>query len=143
LLREDLKADDTVVFVDDFAGTGDQAVEAWTEQLGELLPGRPRTFLVLVVAIQQAVHRIASGTPLRVKAFRQLESRHNLFAPRCRWFSAREKAATLTYCQRADAASPRGYGDCGVLVVFAHRCPDNTIPILHSSKPAFRGLFPR
>src|SRR5207245_1228910 len=51
LLRQNLGAADTVVFVDDFAGTGEQAVTAWKESLGELLPGRPRIFLVLAVAI--------------------------------------------------------------------------------------------
>lgn len=143
LLRENLSADDTVVFVDDFAGTGNQAVTAWNESLGELLPGRPRTFLALVVAIHEAIAQITSHTPLKVRVFRHLRGHDNFFAPQCTHFNRTEKARTLDYCNVADQASPRGYGACGVLLVLAHRCPNNALPILHSNRPAFSGLFPR
>lgn len=143
LLREQLTADDTVVFVDDFAGTGNQAVTAWNESLSELLPGRPRIFLALVVAIDTAITQIAEHTPLAVRAFRRFRARDNFFAAECSHFSAIEKASALQYCTVADGTNPRGYGDCGALLVFAHRCPNNSLPILHSPNPAFRGLFPR
>ena len=143
LLREQLTADDTVVFVDDFAGTGNQAVVAWNESLGELLPGRPRIFLVLVGAIDAAIQQISAQTPISVRAFRRFRARDNFFHIECTYFSGGEKASVLQYCRVADAANPRGYGACGVLVVFAHGCPNNSLPILHASRPAFRGLFPR
>jgi len=143
LLRQRLVAEDTVVLVDDFAGTGDQAAAAWHESLGELLPGRPRVFLLLVAAVQAAVTRIASETPLRVQPFRRLRAGDNVFGPECAHFSGAEKRAILSYCRRADATRPRGYGDCGLLIVMAHGCPNNSIPILHSRSQRFRGLFPR
>jgi hypothetical protein len=143
LLRERLVAEDTVVFVDDFAGTGDQAAAAWRESLEELLPGRPRAFLLLVAAIQEAVTRIGSETPLRVRPFRRLKAGDNFFAPECTQFSEAEKRAILSYCRRADATRPRGYGECGLLVVMAHRCPNNSIPILHARSQQFKGLFVR
>ena len=143
LLRENLAAGDTIVFVDDFSGTGTQAVTAWNESLSELLPGRPRTFLVLVVAIHDAITHIASNTPIKVRAFRRLRPHDNFFAPQCTRFNATEKTRTLHYCTIADAAHPRGFGACGVLLVLAHRCPNNSLPILHANNPTFRGLFPR
>lgn len=143
LLRERLVAEDTVVFVDDIAGTGDQAALAWRESLGELLPGRPRMFLLLVAAVQEAVTRIGSETPLRVRPFRRLRAEDNFFAPECAQFSEPEKRAILSYCRRADPTRPRGYGDCGLLVVMAHRCPNNSIPILHGRSQQFKGLFLR
>lgn len=143
LLREQLAVDDTVVFVDDFAGTGDQAVTAWNESLGELLPGRPRIFLVLAVAIAEAVQQIRNQTPMVVKTFRRFRAHDNFFAAACIHFNGAEKASVLGYCNAADQANPRGYGGCGVLLVFAHRCPNNSLPILHANKPTFRGLFPR
>jgi hypothetical protein len=30
-----------------------------------------------------------------------------------------------------------------VLLVMAHRCPNNSLPILYARRPPFRGLFPR
>ncbi len=143
LLRENLEPDDTVVFVDDFAGTGDQVIEAWTESLGELLPGRPRAFLILVVAVEDARQRISRETPLTVRAFRYLRARDNLFANECNHFSRSEKNTALGYCQRADASNPRGYGGCGLLLVLSHRCPNNSLPILHARGRNFAGLFPR
>lgn len=143
LLRQDLGPDDTVVFVDDFAGTGEQAVTAWKESLGELLPGRPRIFLVLAVAIREAITRIGKETPIKVHAFRNLREHDNFFAVDCVHFGRTEKARALDYCKVADAANPRGFGACGLLLVLAHRCPNNSLPILHSHQPAFRGLFPR
>ena len=143
LLREELGADDAVVFVDDFAGTGDQATSAWRESLGELLPGGPRVFLVLVAAVQAAVARIASDTPLSVRPYRRLRSMDNLFAAECSHFTQAEKRAILSYCRLADPIRPRGYGDCSLLFVMAHRCPNNSISILHRRATKFRGLFQR
>jgi hypothetical protein len=143
LLKEDLGPGDTVVFVDDFAGSGDQAVTAWDESLEELLPGKPKTFLILVSAIQDAITRIATDTPLKVHAYRHLRASDNFFANACSHFSRFEKQRVLHYCERANADHPRGYGSCGLLIVMAHRCPNNSLPILHSKRPTFRGLFPR
>ncbi|MGH2361406.1 MAG: phosphoribosyltransferase-like protein [bacterium] len=143
LLRDNLGPEDTVIFVDDFAGTGDQAINAWNESLGELLPRRPRVFLVLVVAVQQALRRIANETPLRVRTFRHLRERHNFFANECVCFSPAEKRTALSYCRRADQSNPQGYGGCGLLLVMAHGCPNNSLPILHARSRDFRGLFPR
>lgn len=143
LLKENLGPEDTVVFVDDFAGTGAQAITAWNESLGELLPRRPQAFLVLAVAVQQAVERIGAETPLIVRTFRHLRARHSFFAEECTYFTNAEKRIVLSYCRHADGANPRGYGNCGVLIVMAHRCPNNSLPILHSRSAAFRGLFPR
>ena len=141
LMKEELGSDDTVVFVDDFAGTGDQAIGAWNDALAELLPGRPRTFLVLIAAVREAAQRIMDKTLLNVRSHRRLSTRDNFFANDCDHFSADEKETLLTYCQSADATNPRGYGRSGLLVVMAHRCPNNSLPILHAKSGTFAGLF--
>jgi hypothetical protein len=107
------------------------------------LPRRPRAFLVLAVAVEDALRRIGRETALTVRAFRHLRARHNFFSNDCTYFSRAEKRTVLTYCNRADAVNPQGYGQSGLLLVMAHRCPDNSLPILHSRRAAFRGLFPR
>lgn len=142
LLRENLHSSDTVIFVDDFAGTGTQAVDFWP-QFDELLPGRPTTHLLLVAATKQASRRIEAETSLLVSAHRMLDDRHNLFLEECKKFSDADKAALLHYCQKADHKQPKGYGDCGLTLVFAHACPNNSIPILHASANGWEGLFRR
>lgn len=134
--------EDTIVFVDDFAGTGQQAVTTWAP-MAELLTRKPRTLLILAVAVDRGLRRIASETPLVAHPYRRLDSRHNFFALACTYFRVGEKTRIARYCRRADRSSPHGFGDCGLLLVLAHGGPNDSLPILHSKKRAFRGLFPR
>jgi hypothetical protein len=143
LLREPLEADDTVVFVDDFSGTGDQAAKAWSDFFQELLPGEPTCYLVLVMASDQAIKKIGSETGMVAVPHFTLRARDQLFSTRCTQFDDQEKAKLLTYCERANKNHPKGYGECGFVVVFSHRCPNNTVPILHAEHSKWHGLFRR
>ena len=143
LLLQGLGPDDTVVFLDDFAGSGDQVCEAWNANLAELLPTDPKVYLVLVGATANALDRIGSDTGLTPVAHRVLDRDENVFSGICPHFSVGDQATLMTYCERADRRQPRGYGDCGLLVVLAHRCPNNSLPILHANNKRFLGIFPR
>ena len=140
---QNLGPDDTVVFMDDFAGTGTQATNAWHEILEELLPEGPKIYLLLIVAGQQAVEKIHRETRLEVVSDHILDSDDDIFSTKCRHFNRPEKDRVLFYCKRAGKKLPRGYGECGFLVVMAHKTPNNSIPILHSNHDRWRGLFPR
>ena len=143
LLREPLEAEDTVVFVDDFSGTGDQATKAWTEMFQELLPGEPKCYLVLVMASATAVKKICGETGMVAVPHITLGARDYLFSTRCTQFDEAEKAKIFGYCERADKKKPKGYGECGFVVVFSHRCPNNTVPIFHAEHSKWHGLFRR
>ncbi len=150
LMRAELGAEDSVVFFDDFAGTGQQACRAWHGDpekgitgLAELLPGNPKTYLVLVAAGQRAVERIAQETRLSVLPGHVLGPADNIFSEDCKHFTSSEKNSLLTYCKRADRRNPRGYRDCGFVIVLAHRTPNNSIPVLHANHDRWRGIFPR
>lgn len=138
-----LGEEDTVVFVDDFSGTGDQAVRNWNDALAELLPEKPSAFLVLVAASADARRRINKETGLTPILHTVLRDSDNLFHERCRCFTSDEKEIVLGYCRIAAPREPKGYGDCGFVLVFAHRCPSNSIPILHVSNQKWEGLFRR
>ena len=143
LLRERLRPTDNVVFVDDFAGTGEQAVDAWNGTFSELLPEPPNTYLLLAAATERAIAKIQTSTPLRVATGVRLGPSEDLFSADCTHFTIAEKDAIISYNKRADRKRPRGYGDCGTVVVFAHGAPNNSIPILHSSSHRWQGLFRR
>ena len=143
LLAEKLQAEDTVVLIDDFSGTGRQVCESWDRTLQELLPSEPRTFIMLLAASSSARQRIIEQTPLRPIIGFELTDADNLFSDACVHFSAAEKEALEGYCRRASGRNPAGFGDCGFVVVFAHRCPNNSLPILHKSEGSWAGLFPR
>jgi hypothetical protein len=143
LLQERLGPDDTVVLIDDFSGTGNQACRLWLRSFQELLPGEPRAFLVLLGACTIARRRIVEQTRLRPVIGIQFTERDNILSDACIHFTRDEKQAILKYCGVADQENPRGWGDSGLVVVFAHRCPNNSIPILHVTRRNWSGLFPR
>ena len=150
LLRQGIGAEDSVVFIDDFAGTGQQACRAWRGHpetgitgLAELLPGNPKTYLILIAAGKRAVDRITQETSLKVIARHVLHASDDIFSGDCLHFTPTEKDSLLGYCKRADHKIPRGYGGCGFVIVLAHKTPNNSIPVLHASHHRWRGLFPR
>lgn len=143
LAVENLGPDDTVVFVDDFSGTGDQACKAWKHEFEELLSGKPTVYLVLIAASKAARTRIEDETDLTVVPHIELTDADNVFSPRCRHFTLGEKDILLRYCRRGDRKSPKGYRDCGFILVFTHNCPNNSIPLLRAHNQSWEGLFRR
>lgn len=136
--------EDTVVLVDDFSGTGDQACGAWESTFEELLPFEPRVLLVLVAVSSAARGRIASETGMRACAQIELDSESDIFSAECNLLLDGEKARLLHYGEQADPERPRGWGDCGFVIIFAHTAPNNSIPILHKRRRGhWEGLFPR
>lgn len=134
---------DTVVLIDDFSGTGTQAIRAWREVFAEILTEEPKVVLLLVAATRIAVDVINDNTEMQLVCGTLFDEHHNLFSEACLHFSVQEKHTIERYCKRANRQIPHGSGDSGLLVVFAHRCPNNSLPILHANHPRWRGIFPR
>lgn len=143
---ERLGPDDVVVLLDDFSGTGNQICDAWNDpelSFGALLEGVGTVYLVVVAASQHARTRIQTETALQVSAAHILADGDNIFSTRCGHFTARERERLLHYGRIADNSSPKGYGDCGFVVAFQHRIPNNSIPILHRDHRRWTALFAR
>lgn len=143
IVRQRLTYEDTVVLIDDFIGTGHQAHEAWDGQFGELLAGIGNVYLIVVVGCNTSIREVSNNTGMNVVSHVSLDDRDNVFHKRCRCFSTAEKERILSYCKRANDNEPKGRGDCGLMVVFAHTCPNNSIPILHVANSKWEGLFRR
>ncbi len=135
--------DDTVVLIDDFSGTGTQATRAWREVFAEILAEQPEIILLLVAATRDALTAINNNTEMQLTCGTLLENHHNLFHATCTHFSQQEKQVVEDYCRRADQRNPHGSGNSGLLIVFAHRCPNNSLPILHADHARWSALFPR
>jgi hypothetical protein len=133
---------DTIVFIDDFSGTGQQVCKKWPIVF-ELVASDAQFFLILTAATETAIEKIEEATTLSVRAKLRIQKNENIFSTSCQRFSPAERQAILPYCTRADSDQPKGFGDCGLLYVLSHKTPNNTIPILHVNKPRWRGLFPR
>ena len=134
--------DDTVVLVDDFSGTGSQACDSW-HIFEELLTGGSKVVLMLVAATEDALARIVDETEMEPICATTLRRKDGIFHADCAHFTQGEKNTILNYCTKADPREPRGFGKTGLLVVLAHRTPNNSIPILHTASEGWQGLFPR
>ena len=141
-----LGKDDVVVFLDDFSGTGTQVCDAWNDPVtsfGALLAGVGKVYLVLMAASRTARIRITKETTICPVPAHELQEGDNIFSDKCRHFSNADKAKLLRYGKIAYKRKPKGFGDCGFVVVFQHRPPNNSIPILHADNSQWTGLFPR
>jgi hypothetical protein len=139
-----LTESDSVVLVDDFAGSGNQACDSWDAFYRELVGGAGNVYLMVVAASKRAQAEIGTRTDLQLLAHYNLHESDNIFSDKCRHFSADDKAALLDYCTTHFPKAPKGYGDCGLVFVLQHDCPNNTIPILHShNQGKWFPLFPR
>lgn len=141
-----LGKDDVVVFLDDFSGTGTQVCDAWNDPVtsfGALLAGVGKVYLILVAASRTARSRISKETSICPVPVHELHDGDNIFSDKCRHFSETDQAKLLRYGKIASKRNPKGFGDCGFVIVFQHRPPNNSIPILHADHDRWTGLFPR
>jgi len=138
--------DDVVVLLDDFSGTGNQVCDAWNSpetSFGALLAGVGRVYLILVAASKTARKRISTETTMTTVPAYELHEADNVFSEHCRHFTNRDRDRLLHYGSIANRKHPKGFGDSGFVVVFQHRPPNNSIPILHADHSRWTGLFPR
>jgi hypothetical protein len=141
-----LGKDDVVVLLDDFSGTGTQVCAAWNDPVtsfGALLAGVGKVYLILVAASKAARERIAAETAISPVPAHELRESDNVFSEQCKHFTKGDRDRLLHYGEIADKRSPKGFGDCGFVVVFQHRPPNNSIPILHADHSKWTALFPR
>lgn len=142
ILKEKLGPDDSIVFIDDFIGSGDQATTAWAEIFGELLADVGQVYLLVVSGCKKGIERVRDETELSVVSGHVLPPSSNIFGTEAKW-SSEDKERLLTYCKKASKSKPKGHGDCGLLVVFAHSCPNNSIAVLHAQTEKWEPLFRR
>jgi hypothetical protein len=146
LFRQPKSADDVVVLLDDFSGTGTQVCDAWNNpatSFGSLLAGVGKVYLILVAASKAARKRISHETDICPVPAHELGDSDNVFSDHCKHFTKADRVKLLHYGELADKKHPRGFGNCGFVVVFQHRSPNNSIPILHADHARWTGLFPR
>jgi len=141
-----LGSDDVVVLLDDFSGTGTQVCDAWNNpqtSFGALLAGVGKVYLIVVAASRAAKKRISDETEICLLPAHELRDSDNVFSELCKHFSNEDRARLVHYGEIANKRLPKGFGDCGFVIVFQHRSPNNSIPILHADHNKWTGLFPR
>ena len=146
LFRMSKSPNDVVVLLDDFTGTGRQVCDAWNDpetSFGSLLAGVGKVYLIVVAASKAAQIRISAETDISLMPAHRLNDADNVFSDHCKHFSKADRAKLVHYGKIANKKHPKGFDDCGFVVVFQHRTPNNSIPILHADHSKWTGIFPR
>lgn len=161
-IRHELKDDVTVnaiVFIDDIAATGNtlsENIKRFVEKNEEFI--KQRSLLVLVVALvatpkgEQNVNReiqrqLKNGFSIELRICELLSSSHISFGEDNKnfWDDETEMAKARSLCLRIGSSiaskAPLGYQDSGLLVVFPDRCPNNSLPVLHSKSTKEKFLW--
>ena len=156
--RDDIQA---IVFIDDFVGTGNSAIEYIKEIFHDLESAGIETFPKLVFASVVAYvdgwaklqNNIASlKMPIELHTCEILDKRHQCFSDDSAIFmnqlereQAQEIATEIGF--KLEKRNPLGYGNLQLALVFEHGCPNNSLPILwdesSSNEFKWRPLFKR
>jgi len=136
---------EVVVALDDFSGTGETIKEWW--DLNEPIIRPKAREIVLGLLVLNCVARPAlEGVIERIMPVEELSTSANVFHDECATFTSQEKASLFRLCKKTKCspAYVKGRGECGLLVVFKHGCPNNSIPILwHERNREWEALFRR
>ena len=138
----EISSDDTIVFVDDFAGSGKQFSENWPI-IKELMASSPKIFLALTSCTEAAKEIIEREGDVKLRTMKVLTESDNVFSEECRFFNTLEKQSIMRYGKKTRSRQPKGYRACGLLFSLSHKTPNNSIPIIHANNKHWLGILPR
>jgi hypothetical protein len=134
--------DVTIVFLDDFICTGEQAIDCWNN-IKSVMPQNAEAILAVVAAFQQGVDNIQDNTDLKVTFHKILDEKDRLLSDKNRKFTKGEKKILKKYCKKTGLSEPFGYKDSQACIVFHYKTPNNSVSILTANNSKWKGLFPR
>lgn len=147
----------SVLFIDDFIGSGSSAIENITrlsETFPKIFQNPDLSFHYGVVCgFQEAKHKIIIRMKrlkinLAVHICDLLDESDKMFEDSSKIFTApgeRYAARTICYYQGSilEKNHPLGYGNMQSIVVFPKTIPNNSLPILWAENKEWKALFPR
>ena len=146
-----------LILVDDFIGSGGTFVEGISNlesALGGSLHDHGHTaYAVAAVGLRQGTEHVSSTTGVQCFLGEEFGSNNRAFSPDSGIFSSDtdRRTAEALCCTIGEALEPKhplGFANCQSLIVFEHRCPNNTLPIFYKTGKKYQGadwvpLFPR
>lgn len=151
----------TIVFLDDFVGSGKQFITNWHRSYqtggGNLSfasvdgMNRGHQFYYLpVVASAYGVSRIATAClNVRVRPAHQIDDQYNCLSPLCPFWPQRLRAGVVPTLKNASdragipTAMWQGFHGLGLAFAFEHSTPDASLPLFHWSRNGWKPLVTR
>ena len=148
-----------LVFIDDFCGSGETALDYSTTVLPSILATAARTgvkvttSLYFLFGLEDALDEVRrTGQFDVVDAVVQLDATYKSMEPTSRYFKAADplpdRSLARAFCEKYGLElmpfHPLGYKDGQLLIGFHHNVPDNTLPIIWSDDdPNWVSMFRR
>ncbi|MYH49033.1 MAG: hypothetical protein F4020_02195 [Gammaproteobacteria bacterium] len=149
-----------LIFVDDFCGTGSQAIALgrgtvrWLRAAATRSAVSVEVWYLALFGTTTGLSRLRDATVFdRVATVSELDDTYRVFEPESQLYGEQGndlrqsdgEAMARHYGRRLHPTGPLGHGDCQLLLGFHHNVPDNTLPIFwaEQSQPPWRALFPR
>ena len=142
-----------VVFLDDFCGSGRQAIRYSTSIVEKLKTAAPKleTRYHVLFATSRGLEEVRKKTRFDVSSsVCELDPSFKSVSPESRYFrnAPQEidrdfaRAMCLKYGKQIEPSSPLGFGGCELLIGFEHNIPNNTLPIIWSEGHTGRHWVP-
>jgi hypothetical protein len=147
----------SLVFIDDFIGTGESASKYFRQINAvcgnQLRASNLRIFFITISGFEQGKQKIAElleemGLNIRIRVCELLGEEDKCFNNSSKIFHdslEREIAKNIAYKYGSTIVPdhPLGFGDCQATIAFEDSCPNNTLPIFWSDSNNWIPLFKR
>ena len=135
---------EVIVFVDDFSGTGGKIKEWWYTNEQIVLPINARVVSGILLLNHKA-RNVLDELFEKVHFVNFLDESADVFSESSIAFNEEEKEQLFAACQETGVSERfvSGWGDCGLLLAYAHGCPNNSLPILWYESEKWESLFKR
>lgn len=134
----------TFVFLDDYIGTGNSAIETWG-----LIQGSTnytdKYKLAALVATEGGITNIKNLAPsLKIICNKKVLNIEKVCGPQNGIFTKNEKEIIKKYCERVDPKHPLGHKNTQSMTIFYRRVSNNVLSILqYKMNSSWHPLFPR
>ncbi|MEO6005221.1 MAG: hypothetical protein ABIZ04_09515 [Opitutus sp.] len=153
--------DRTVVFMDDFVGSGNQLIETWRrpyptgtrrfsfEEVSRLKLGHRFLYLPIVATSYGIEHIGKEAKAVEVRASHVLGSEYNCLHADCRIWPDHLKPNAVAVLRNASARAGipddewTGFHDLGLAFAFEGSTPDATLPLFHWNRNNWKRLVAR
>lgn len=136
-----------IVLLDVFSGTGSHISDWWTNMETLLLPWEHKsvTLILGILAMNYKAAKALKSIPADKLHVSYLDIRHNVLSKKSKAFLPSEKELIRKFCKKTKCSREYlyGKGECALLVVFKHGCPNNSLPILWHESDRWRNIFLR
>jgi len=145
-----LASAEAVVFIDDFVGTGNQAIEIWDHVKGKFGHQGLETkfFYATLVSYEHGIKRLKENTQFNTISIHKLTEKDDPLSEESTCFTdenerAEARRILYKYGQKLYQQYPLGYKDTSGLIGFFYSTPNNTLPIFWSTADNWSPLLSR